>query len=212
MRCHSQNFAVFKEKVYGLVVAAVPSGTPSTWSWTPATPVPVSDALTVTVIVPVSEAPAAGVVMLTVGGVVSGRAAAARKATICITHPSDHSGAHWRCTKPGVVTTRSSAISPSGLVSIRCVKFGPGPVVVRPLTVLAPTNRSMALVVVTVPVAARSAVTSDAGGHIDRIERINPAVLQNPNVRELRRRCESHSHCVAGRRRRDVFRVIDGLR
>ncbi len=65
------NFAVLKEKVYGLVISAVPIGIPSSWTTTPATPLSASDAVTFTVAVPVSTAPDVGAVMLTAGGVVS---------------------------------------------------------------------------------------------------------------------------------------------
>ena len=62
------------------MVSAVPIGTP-------ATPEPVSDAVTVTVVVPVRDAPATGTVIVAVGGMVSGEETpAARNATNCITH------------------------------------------------------------------------------------------------------------------------------
>ena len=53
---------------------------------------------------------------------------------------------------PAVVTTRSSAMSPSGVVIMREVKPVPAPMV-EVYTVFAPMSRSVALVVVTVPLA-----------------------------------------------------------
>src|SRR6516165_6233549 len=47
-----------------------------------------------------------------------------------------------------LVTTQSSAMSPSGLVSILCVKFVPGPLV-NDCTMFPATKRSTVLVVVT---------------------------------------------------------------
>ena len=61
---------VFHETVYGAVVSSAPRFAPSRRNWTPTTPT-LSDALAVTVVVPVTVAPFAGAVMLTVGGVVS---------------------------------------------------------------------------------------------------------------------------------------------
>src|SRR6267378_4924082 len=55
---------------YGAVVSSRPRLAPSRRNWTPATPT-LSDALAVTVVVPLTVAPVAGAVMLTVGGVVS---------------------------------------------------------------------------------------------------------------------------------------------
>ena len=52
-------------------MSSLPTAEPSTKNWTPATPT-LSEALAVTVNVPETVAPAAGEVMPTVGGVVSG--------------------------------------------------------------------------------------------------------------------------------------------
>ncbi len=62
--------AVFQETLYGLAVSSAPRFAPSSWNWTPATPT-LSDALALTVIVPLTAAPLAGDVIATVGGVVS---------------------------------------------------------------------------------------------------------------------------------------------
>src|SRR5882762_1180694 len=61
---------VFQETAYGAVVSSTPRLAPSSRNWTPATPT-LSDALAVTVMVPLTVAPVAGAVMLTVGAVVS---------------------------------------------------------------------------------------------------------------------------------------------
>src|SRR4029077_8186061 len=61
---------VFQEAAYGAVVSSTPRLAPSRRNCTPATPT-LSDALAVTLIVPVTVAPLAGAVTLTVGGVVS---------------------------------------------------------------------------------------------------------------------------------------------
>src|SRR5882724_8653203 len=61
---------VSQETAYGVAVASTPRLAPSRRNWTPATPT-VSAALAVTVMVPLTVAPVAGAVMLTVGGVVS---------------------------------------------------------------------------------------------------------------------------------------------
>src|SRR6185503_19906545 len=61
---------VSQETAYGVVVSSAPRLAPSRRNWTPATPT-LSDALTVTVRVPLTVAPVAGAVMLTVGAVVS---------------------------------------------------------------------------------------------------------------------------------------------
>src|SRR5262245_28399492 len=126
MECTSfVNRRVSSVKVYGLVVSGDPTGTLSTSSWTLATPVPTSEALTTTLTVPVSEAPGAGEEIDTTGGVVScigGGLPAARKATICMTQlPGLESGAD-ALYELMAVTTRSSAMSPSGEVITRDVK------------------------------------------------------------------------------------------
>src|ERR1700741_2519878 len=75
-------FAVFNVKINGALLRVVPTGTPSTWSSTAATPVPASDALTVTETGP-EAVPPVGLAILLVGGVVlGGGLPAARKATI----------------------------------------------------------------------------------------------------------------------------------
>ena len=65
-----------------------PTPIPSTWNWTPATPDPESDALATKVTVLDNDAPPAGDVTLTVGGVLSGGGGgglpAALNATICM--------------------------------------------------------------------------------------------------------------------------------
>src|SRR2546422_10995377 len=62
---------VFQLTEYGAVVSSAPRDAPSSWNLTPATPT-LSDASAVTVIVPVTVAPEAGELRLTVGAVVSG--------------------------------------------------------------------------------------------------------------------------------------------
>jgi hypothetical protein len=59
--------AVFKEKLYGDVVTALPTLLPSTWNWTLAIPT-LELAVALTVVVPETVAFAAGVVTETVGG------------------------------------------------------------------------------------------------------------------------------------------------
>src|SRR3954462_13998674 len=85
-----------------------------------------------------------------VGGCVSGgggEAPAALNATICITQPPDDANCAEAVYVPGEATTQSSAMSPSGLVIMRLIHAGPGPLV-RVCTMLAATRRSWALVVV----------------------------------------------------------------
>src|SRR6059036_790110 len=65
---------VFQETEYGATVSSAPRLTPSSLNWTPTTPT-LSEAEAETVIVPATVAPAAGAVIATVGGVVSGGAA-----------------------------------------------------------------------------------------------------------------------------------------
>src|SRR3989442_1703901 len=64
---------VIQERVYGAAVTSAPRFAPSSLNCTPTTPT-LSVALTETVIVPATVAPAAGAVSETVGGVVSGGA------------------------------------------------------------------------------------------------------------------------------------------
>ena len=75
-------------------------------------------AVTLTVALPVSVAPAAGEVTVTTGGVPSG--GAALKATACITQPPFWSPA-VAVYEPAAPATRSSAASPSGWVMNRSV-------------------------------------------------------------------------------------------
>src|SRR5205809_2699086 len=65
---------VIQERVYGAAVTSAPRFAPSSLNCTPTTPT-LSVALAETVIVPETVAPAAGAVIETVGGVVSGGAA-----------------------------------------------------------------------------------------------------------------------------------------
>src|SRR5437870_2928816 len=65
---------VFQEIAYGAAVTSAPRLTPSSLNCTPTTPT-LSVALAETVTVPATVAPAAGAVIDTVGGVVSGGAA-----------------------------------------------------------------------------------------------------------------------------------------
>src|SRR5437867_1629182 len=65
---------VFHEREYGTVVSSAPRLTPSSLNCTPTTPT-LSVALAETVTVPATVAPAAGAVIDTVGGVVSGSGA-----------------------------------------------------------------------------------------------------------------------------------------
>src|SRR5213083_3738714 len=65
---------VFQEIAYGAAVTSAPRLTPSSLNCTPTTPT-LSVALAETVTVPATVTPAAGAVMDTVGGVVSGGAA-----------------------------------------------------------------------------------------------------------------------------------------
>ena len=62
---------VFHDTVYGVAVSSEPRLTPSSWNWRPATPT-LSEAFADTVIVPDTVDPPVGLVMETVGGVVSG--------------------------------------------------------------------------------------------------------------------------------------------
>src|SRR5205809_3067097 len=64
---------VFHEREYGTVVSSAPRLTPSSLNCTPTTPT-LSVALAETVTVPATVEPAAGAVMDTVGGMVSGAA------------------------------------------------------------------------------------------------------------------------------------------
>src|SRR5204863_371698 len=61
---------VDQETAYGAAVSSVPSSPPSSRNWTPATPT-LSEAVAVTVSVPLTVAPVAGAVTLTAGVVVS---------------------------------------------------------------------------------------------------------------------------------------------
>src|SRR5207249_3400509 len=61
---------VFHDTVYGVAVSSEPRFTPSSWNWRPATPT-LSEAFADTVIVPDTVDPPVGLVMETVGGVVS---------------------------------------------------------------------------------------------------------------------------------------------
>ena len=61
---------VFHDTVYGVAVSSEPRLAPSSWNWRPATPT-LSEAFADTVIVPDTVDPPAGLVMETVGGVVS---------------------------------------------------------------------------------------------------------------------------------------------
>src|SRR5206468_1245799 len=61
---------VFHETAYGAVVASTPRLAPSSLNCTPPTPT-LSEAVAVTLVVPLTVAPLAGDVMVTVGGVVS---------------------------------------------------------------------------------------------------------------------------------------------
>ena len=83
------NLAVLRLKEAGLVLVSSPTAAPSTRSWMACRPESGSLAVTETVTVPVSAAPAVGAVTATTGGVVSG--GAALKAAICITQPPEPS-------------------------------------------------------------------------------------------------------------------------
>src|SRR2546426_3740921 len=63
--------AVSQLTAYGAVVSSTPRAAPSSWNWTPTTATS-SDALAETVTEPVTVAPEAGEVMVTVGAAVSG--------------------------------------------------------------------------------------------------------------------------------------------
>src|SRR5207247_10592286 len=63
-------FIVFHALAWGAAVPSLPDAPPSRRNWTPATPT-LSDAPAVTVRLPLTVAPGAGAVMLTVGAVVS---------------------------------------------------------------------------------------------------------------------------------------------
>ena len=62
-----------QDSSYGAEVSSAPSGLPSRRNWTPAIPL-ASLALAATVVAPLTVAPAAGAVIVTVGGVVSAAA------------------------------------------------------------------------------------------------------------------------------------------
>ena len=82
----------------------------------------------------------------------AGAAPAALKATTCITHEPAAANCAVAWNVPVAVTTSSSAISPSGLVITREVYPVPGADVLVE-TVLAPTNKSFAFVVVMAPLS-----------------------------------------------------------
>ena len=63
---------VSQSREYGGDVISGPKGAPSRKNWTPATPLPLSLASALTVIVPDTVEPSAGDVMVTVGAVRSG--------------------------------------------------------------------------------------------------------------------------------------------
>src|SRR5207248_8080143 len=116
---------VSNETTYGAVTSGWPITFPSTKSWTAATPLPVSDALMLTVSVPLTVAPLAGDAMATVGGVESGGGGgglpAARNAASCMTHPEPPVSDAIAEYDPIAVTLRSSATLPSGDVRMRAV-------------------------------------------------------------------------------------------
>ena len=72
-------------------------------------------------------------------------------------------------------------MSPSGVVIARLVNPEPA-ALVNVATMLAANSRSLALVVVTADVLLVCARTGAPSGHVDRIDRIDAAVLENPNV------------------------------
>jgi hypothetical protein len=76
--------AVFQEAEYGAVVSSAPKLTPSILNCTPMTPT-LSEALAVRLVVPETVAPEAGVVMLTVGSVVSGGGGGGALETVTVT-------------------------------------------------------------------------------------------------------------------------------
>src|SRR6266571_312339 len=61
---------VSQETLYGLAVTSAPRFTPSSLNWTPTTPV-LSEALALTVVVPLTVAPLIGAVIATVGAALS---------------------------------------------------------------------------------------------------------------------------------------------
>ena len=75
---------VFHDTEYGEAVASAPRFTPSSWNWTPATPT-LSEALADTVIVFETVAPFVGLVIETVGGVVSAGGGAGALLTVTVT-------------------------------------------------------------------------------------------------------------------------------
>ena len=129
----------------------------------------------------------------------------AENVTICITHGPEPVNVAVALLLPAVVTTLSSARSPSGVVMIRDVN--PLPAAAVPVaTMFAPKINSFALVVVAAPLFALAllplapAVTSSS--------RHSP-ILQNAHIRKRRRLAERHRHRVAATR--DVRRIVDRL-
>src|SRR6187401_516499 len=100
----------------------------------------------------VMETPLAARPAGAVGGCVSASSTAARNAAICMTHAPALPSVAVAVYEPVASTTRSSAMSPFGLVIPRDVKPVPA-AVVHVATLFPATSRSRAFVVVTAGVA-----------------------------------------------------------
>jgi hypothetical protein len=123
--------------------------------------------------------------------------------TICITHGPAAVNVDVALLLPAVVTTLSSAISPSGEVMIRDVNPLPAaPVVVN--TMSAPKINSLALVVVA---AARTRTASARPSR--HIHRRHSPILQNAYIRKCRRLAEGNRNRVAATHY--VGRIVDRL-
>jgi hypothetical protein len=105
-----------------------------------------------------------------------------------------------------VLTFESSTISPSGLVKIRSLNPEPGPVVTE-VTMLAPINRSEALVVVTAPEELVLPLPKAPLATSKGIDGSRTAIFKGPNIRIGSGSAELHGHGI--RAANDVFRIVD---
>jgi len=113
---------------------------------------------------------------------------------------------------PAEAATRSSAMSPSGLVMTLLVKSAPGPFV-QPVVMLAANSSSLAPVVVSGPLSFAGTAPPRRRGRVERRDRIEPGVLEDANVDVYGGHVEPDRDRVRpGRRCRDVPRVVDRLR
>ena len=151
--------------------------------------------------VPPAVDPLFGVTLLTVGT----GPETAENVAICMTQGPDALSVAVALLLPAVVTTLSSAISPSGVVMIREVNPLPAALVTsRPC----PPQRSVRwrLVVVAAPLLAVALLAARPGRHI---QRRHSSILQDAHIRIRRRLAERHRHRVAAGA--DVRRIVDRL-